>query len=136
TPAVTELVLNDNRSQSLAVSLDELRAGESADEFQQLMVALEREGLLDRDDEALPSWEELEERRSRGQSLVRPELAVLLAYGKLSLKRSILESSLPDDPAAAEYLERYFPAAAIEAGGREALASHRLRREIIASQIT
>jgi len=136
TPAVTELVLHDNRSQSLAVSLDELRAAENAEEFQQLMVGLEREGLLDRADEALPTWEVLEERRARGQSLVRPELSVLLAYSKLSLKRSLLESSLPDDPAAAGYLERYFPAAAIEAAGREALATHRLRREIIASQLT
>jgi glutamate dehydrogenase len=136
TPAVTELVLNDNRSQSLAVSLDEKRAAEGADEFQQLMVGLEREGLLHRADESLPSAEVLEERRARGESLVRPELAVLLAYSKLSLKRSILENTLPDDPAAAEYLERYFPAAAIEATGREALGTHRLRREVIASQLT
>jgi len=136
TPAVTELVLNDNRSQSLAVSLDEKRAAEGVDEFEQLMVALEREGLLEREDEALPSTEVLEERRSRGESVVRPELAVLLAYSKLSLKSAILESDLPDDPAATEYLEHYFPAEAIEATGREALETHRLRREIIASQLT
>lgn len=136
TPAVTELVLNDNRSQSLAVSLDELRAHEGYEEFHQLMVALKREGLLDRAGEALPTWDDLAERRAHGQSLVRPELAVLLSYSKLSLKSSILESNLPDDPAAAEYLENYFPAEAIEAAGREALDSHRLRREIVASQIT
>jgi glutamate dehydrogenase len=136
TPAVTELVLNDNRSQSLALSLDEKRAAEGSDEFQQLMVGLEREGLLHRKDESLPSAEVLEERRGRGESVVRPELAVLLAYSKLSLKRSILENTLPDDPAAAEYLERYFPAKAIEATGREALGTHRLRREVIASQLT
>jgi glutamate dehydrogenase len=136
TPAVTELVLNDNRSQSLAVSLDEKRAAEGTDEFQQLMVGLEREGLLDRADESLPTAEVLAARRGQGESLVRPELAVLLAYSKLALKRSILENTLPDDPAAAEYLERYFPAEAVAATGPEALATHRLRREIIASQLT
>jgi glutamate dehydrogenase len=136
TPAVTELVLNDNRSQSLAVSLDEKRTAEGVDEFQLLMVGLERDGLLDRASETLPALETLTERRARGEALVRPELAVLLSYSKLGLKRSILENTLPDDPAAAEYLERYFPAAAVEATGREALGTHRLRREIIASQLT
>ncbi len=136
TPAVTDLVLHDNRSQSLAVSLEEVRARDALDEFQGVMSGLEREGLLDRAGENLPSLEELAERHTHGRSLTRPELAVLLAYGKLALKASLLASPLPDDDATASYLIRYFPDEAIEAAGRDALAGHRLRREITASQLT
>ncbi|WDR02829.1 NAD-glutamate dehydrogenase [Devosia algicola] len=34
----------------------------------------------------------------RGQALSRPELAVLLAYAKLTLYADLLESPLPDNP--------------------------------------
>jgi glutamate dehydrogenase len=136
TPAVTRLVLGDNRSQSLAISLDEIRVQSGTEDFQQFMLRLERDGLVDRASEHLPSSDVLAERRARGETLTRPELAVLLAYAKLSLKRAILDSSLPDDPAAEEYLWGYFPAEAVEAVGQGMLAAHRLRREIIASQLT
>ncbi len=136
TPAVTELVLSDNRSQSLAVSLEEIRATEMLEDFQELMTGLERQGLLDRADETLPGREALSERRTAGGTLTRPELSVLLAYGKLALKQHLLASKLPDDDAAAVYLDGYFPDAAIQAAGEEPLRNHRLRREIVASQLT
>ena len=136
TPDVTELVLGDNRSQSLAVTLDEIRAKVGIEDFQQLMLRLERDGLLDRADEHLPTWETMSERRLRGQTLVRPELAVLLAYAKLSVKAHVLESGLPDDATVRDYLVRYFPARAVEVVGDDVLDSHRLRREIIATQLT
>jgi len=135
TPAVTELVLRDNRSQSLAVSLDEIRTATSLEDFQALMPALERERLLDRKREGLPSLEELGERRQSGRSLTRPELSVLLAYAKLSTKRHLLASGLPDDPATGSYLVGYFPAKAVATAGSEALENHRLRREIVVTQL-
>jgi glutamate dehydrogenase len=135
TPQVTELVLRDNRSQSLAVSLDERRAQESLDDFASFMTGLGRAGLLDRAAERLPGPEALDERRAEGRTLTRPELAVLLAYSKLALKRHLLASGLPDDRISAGYLEGYFPLEALDVAGEEALAAHRLRREIIASQI-
>jgi glutamate dehydrogenase len=78
----------------------------------------------------------LAERAQEGQSLVRPELCVLLAYAKLGLKTELLKSSLPDDPVTESHLVGYFPPAAIVAAGPETLTAHRLRREIIASQLT
>ncbi|HUF13271.1 MAG TPA: NAD-glutamate dehydrogenase domain-containing protein [Longimicrobiales bacterium] len=132
---VTELVLADNRSQSLAVSLDELRAVESLEDFKGLMPSLERERLLDRKTEGLPSLEDLEERRAAERTLTRPELSVLLAYAKLSAKRHLLGSPLPDDPAAHGYLVGYFPARAVDVSGQESLQAHRLRREIVATQV-
>ena len=135
TPEVTELVLRDNRSQSLAVSMDERRAKESLDDFASLMTGLGRAGVLDRAAERLPGPEALDERRADGQTLTRPELAVLVAYAKLALKRHLLGSGLPDDRISAGYLEAYFPPEAVRVAGAGALAAHRLRREIVASQI-
>jgi glutamate dehydrogenase len=136
TDAVAELVLDNNRSQSLAISLDELRSRESLDDFRDLMYALEKAGELDRASENLPSADVLLERREQGRAMARPELCVLLAYAKLSLKTHLLAGSLPDDPVAESYLLGYFPPAAMMAAGHETLSGHRLRREIITAQIT
>jgi glutamate dehydrogenase len=135
TDAVTEKVLHDNRSQSLAISLDERRAAEGYEDFHGLMMALERNRVLDRSGEALPTLEDLSERRGRGQSLTRPELAVLLAYAKLTLKPALVGSGVLDDPAMDAYLADYFPTRAVEAAGSTALAGHRLRSDIIATQL-
>jgi len=136
TDEVAESVLKDNFSQSRAVSLDEARLKDRVDDFRELMVGLEREGLLDRAGEGLPTWEELSERLDRGQNLTRPELAVLLSYAKIHMTRGVLDSGLPDDPSTEHYLVRYFPAEAAELAGSVGLAGHRLRREIIAGQLT
>ncbi len=136
TEAVAELVLTNNRTQSLGISLDVRRASEATDEFRDMMFSLEKSGELDRHSENLPTLDVLQERRDRGLSLVRPELCVLLAYAKLSLKQRLLASDLPDDPVTESYLLGYFPPAALVAAGRDSLEGHRLRREIIASQLT
>jgi glutamate dehydrogenase len=135
TDAVTARVLHDNYSQSLAISLDAERATAGYEDFHGLMVAFERARVMDRKGEALPTLEDLSERRARGQSLTRPELAILLAYAKLTLKPALVADAVLSDPAMAEYLTDYFPAAAVEAAGAAALAGHRLRREIIATQV-
>jgi len=133
---VAALVLADNRSQSRAVSLEELRARDSLDDLKDLISALEKGGRLNRIHEVLPSWEVLAERQERDQGFTRPELAVLLGHAKLHLKAHLLESDLPEDPAVTRYLRDYFPTGALEAANEAALFAHRLRREIAASQIT
>ena len=137
THSVAGLVLADSEGQSLAISLDELRAKEAPDDFRDLMSALEKKGGLDRLSEHLPTWEVLVDRlEQHGRSLTRPELCVLLAYAKMQLMSGLLKSGLPDDPATGGYLLQYFPAAAIRAAGQEGLQQHRLRREIVACQLT
>ncbi len=136
TDSVAALVLKDNESQGLAISLDEVRARESMDEFRDLMSSLEKAGVLDRAAEDLPTWEALVERLEAGGTLTRPELCVLLAYAKLHLMSHILSGDLADDDAAVTYLLEYFPPAARSAAGEKRLGGHRLRREIIASQLT
>jgi glutamate dehydrogenase len=134
-PEVVELTLRDIRSQSLAISIDEQRGRENVDDFQWLMQQLEREGVLDRALENLPSLEVLNERRTREEALTRPELALMLAYSKLWLKQQLLASELPDDSTAEAYLDEYFPQMALTAAGAEALRDHRLSREIIVMQM-
>ena len=137
TDPVAALVVADNEAQSLAISLDELRTKDALDDFRDVMSSLEKTGGLDRAAENLPTWEVLEARlEERGQSLSRPELCVLLAYSKLDLMSRLLRSDLPNDPAAEDYLRNYFPAAVLEVAGEESLERHRLRRQIIACQLT
>ncbi len=135
TDEVAQLVLRNNYQQTLALSLTELRGLEEAGFLTRLMQMLEARGELDRAVEFLPDDVEIADRRRRAQSFVRPELAVLLAYAKLSLFEDLIKTPVPDDPYLARDLVRYFPQ---ELSRRfpEGLAQHRLRREIIATQLT
>jgi glutamate dehydrogenase len=134
TDEVAALVLRNNYQQTLSLSLAERRGLEDLGFEQRLMQTLEASGELDRAVEFLPDDMELVERRRRSQALTRPELAVLLAYAKLSLNHHLLESSVPDDPYLGRELGRYFPQAVTEKFS-DAIEHHRLRREIIATQL-
>jgi glutamate dehydrogenase len=135
TDEVSTLVLHDNVSQSLAVSLDEVRSKESLDDFTALIQALERDRLLNREKEDIPDNDGLAERRSAGLGLTRPTLCVLLAHAKMFAKSQLLASKVPDDPATESYLVNYFPPQAVQAAGTERLRGHRLRREIVTTQL-
>ncbi|MGB8567194.1 MAG: NAD-glutamate dehydrogenase domain-containing protein, partial [Pseudolabrys sp.] len=135
TDEVAHLVLRNNYQQTLAISLAQRRGLEDLGFQQRLMQTLEARGELDRGVEFLPDEVAIAERRKRNAGLTRPELAVLLAYAKLSLYSELLDSPVPDDPYLGRELERYFPK---EMSKRysDALHAHRLRREIIATQLT
>jgi glutamate dehydrogenase len=134
TEDVAALVLRNNYLQTLAISLAQRRGLEDLGFEQRLMQTLERAGELDRAVEFLPDDIEIAERRRRSQALTRPELSVLLAYAKLSLNHELVQSSVPDDPYLGRELGRYFPAAIAEKFP-DAIEQHRLRREIIATQL-
>ncbi len=134
TDDVAGLVLRNNYLQPLALSLAERRGMEDFGFLQRLMQTLEARGLLDRAVEYLPDDMTLSERRRRSQPFTRPELSVLLAYAKLALNDDLLESAVPDDPYLARELGRYFPPV-IARRFPDALEHHRLRREIIATQL-
>jgi glutamate dehydrogenase len=134
TEEVGALVLRNNYQQTLALSLAERHGLEDLGFQQRLMQTLERAGELDRMVEFLPDDVVLAERRKRNLPLTRPELAVLLAYAKLSLYSELLDSTVPDDPYLGRELNRYFPPE-LTARFPDALQQHRLRREIIATQL-
>jgi len=134
TPEVTRRVLAHNQRQARILSMDVVRSQTRLNDFRELMTYLEASGGLDRRLEELPDRETLRNRRSVFLGLTRPELAVLLAYGKLSLQRSLLASTVPDDAGFEPYLRAYFPDV-INARFGASVRSHRLRREIIAVEI-
>jgi glutamate dehydrogenase len=135
TDQVSELVLRNNFGQSLAVSLDEARSKEALDDFSSFVQALAREGRLDPAEEGIPDAEGLRARAQARQGLTRPTLAVLLAHAKLQAKAALLASAVPDDAAALPYLVDYFPPEAVRAAGEGRLGEHRLRREIITTEL-
>jgi glutamate dehydrogenase len=132
TEAVAERVLRGSYLQTQALSLALAQAPAMVDVHDRMMRGLEQTGRLDRDLEALPDAEALDERRS---GLTQPELAVLLAYSKITLYAALLDSDLPEDPALTAELAGYFPAPLPERFA-DRLPQHRLRREIVATRVT
>jgi glutamate dehydrogenase len=132
---VASLVLRDNYLQGEALSAAEARGVVSLDRQLRMIRDLERSGQLDRALEFLPDDETLAVRSAQGRGLVRPELAVLLAYAKMTLYEALLASALPDAVELADELRSYFPAA-VRHRLAEQIATHPLHREIIATVVT
>ncbi|HVT52948.1 MAG TPA: NAD-glutamate dehydrogenase domain-containing protein, partial [Dongiaceae bacterium] len=135
TDDVAQLVLRHNYLQSQALSVAEMLSFTLLDQQTRFMRALERGGKLDRVIEFLPDDETMRERLVQRIGLTRPELAVLLAYSKMTLYDELLPSDLPDDPRLVEDLVDYFPPA-LKSEFRPQIEKHRLRREIIATLVT
>ncbi|HSN68518.1 MAG TPA: NAD-glutamate dehydrogenase [Thermoanaerobaculia bacterium] len=135
TDDVARLVLRDNYQQTEAISIAESQGVALLDQHARLMRSLEKAGRLDRAIEALPDDETLAERAAGSQGLTRPELAVVLAYSKISLYSDLLASDLPDDPLLVDELIAYFPPQ-LRTSLRADIEQHRLRREIIATFVT
>ncbi|MEX0699600.1 MAG: NAD-glutamate dehydrogenase [Acidimicrobiia bacterium] len=125
-------ILYDNFQQAQMLSQEERAALRRVGAYEQLMLALEVEGLLDRRLEGLPSSEALAERARSGRGLTRPELSVLLVDAKRSISEALVTAELVDDPHLVADLRRYFPEAVIDRFAH-LLDHHPLRREILAN---
>ncbi|MES2984250.1 MAG: NAD-glutamate dehydrogenase [Pseudomonadota bacterium] len=135
TEEVADLVLVDNRLQTQAISIAQLQGERLIEPASQLMTQLESEHFLNRAVEALPDSKQLAELRSTHQGLTRPEIAVLLAYAKMSFFRDLAVAPVLDAPYFEADLLKYFPKAMQKDYAGE-IKSHRLRREIVATMIT
>jgi glutamate dehydrogenase len=133
--AVSDHVLRDNYLQTFAISMAQAQGPDLIEEAIRLMAILEREAGLDRAIEFLPTNQALTQRRGEGKGLYRPELAVLLAFAKISLYNALLPSKVPDDPALAADLTTYFPERLQERFATE-IMRHGLKREIVATVLT
>ena len=136
TNEVSYKVLRNCYSQSMALSLDYIRARRRPSVFRDVIHRFERDGILDPALEVLPTGEELIDRENADAHLTRPELATLLAYAKLHLKRSVTASSVSRDPAMMELVEDYFPFGALKEVRDEDLQGHRLRPNISSMLLT
>ncbi|HEY2658475.1 MAG TPA: NAD-glutamate dehydrogenase [Caulobacteraceae bacterium] len=133
TDEVGAKVLRHNYDQTLSLSLLEASAPADLESHALFMAGLEAKGALDRSLERLPDAAAIRELAQARAGLTRPELSVLLAYGKIDLFDQIIASQGPDDAYFVSTLSDYFPKAL--APYADEMKRHRLRREIIATVI-
>ncbi len=131
---VSHLVLEDNRLQTLALSVAQAGGASSLPAFVRLIETFEETGRLDRAVEGIANNDELLRRSADGIGLLRPELSVLLSTAKMAMQSAIEHADLIKDPAMETELLAAFPDALVKKH-KDALLSHRLRREIIATKL-
>jgi glutamate dehydrogenase len=134
TDNVAQLVLHNNLRQTQAISVAQSEALRRSAEYRRFMNALQDAKRLDRKLEFLPSDDVLLERQTHGKGLTRPELAVLISYAKAVLKEDLAQSDLVDDEYMVRFIETAFPQRIVQLFPL-ALRNHRLRREIVATQL-
>ena len=134
TDEVGELVLDDNRAQTLALAIARRQALPMVNVHSRYLNLLEAEGWLNRGLEFLPTDRQIAERQSTGQGLTTPEFSVLLAYTKTSNVAELERSNLPDDPYLLPDLMSYFPHR-LQGQFADDIRAHRLRRELVATVI-
>ncbi|HJN49130.1 MAG: NAD-glutamate dehydrogenase [Pseudomonadales bacterium] len=131
---VTDLVLRNNYHQAQAINLSVSQAVRRMDEYIRFVRSMEAEGQLDRSLEFLPDEEELSERKARGETFSAPEVSVLTCYAKGMLKEELVSSDIPDDEYLSGEIRSAFPAMLVKRFPKQ-LKQHRLRREIVTTQI-
>jgi glutamate dehydrogenase len=134
TDAVAHLVLEDNRMQTLALSIAETGGAGDLPAYVRLIETFEGSGKLDRVVEGLGPNEELFRRAGEGKGLTRPELAVLLSTAKLAAQDGVEEAPLAHDASMDSELLAAFPDAMVKKH-KSAILAHRLRKEIIATKL-
>ncbi|MFF3259215.1 NAD-glutamate dehydrogenase [Streptomyces sp. NPDC002932] len=130
TEEIGHLVLRNNYAQNTALANAVAQAPSLLHAHQRFMRRLGRDGHLDRALEFLPTDRQIRELLSAGKGLSQPELAVLLAYTKITAAQELIGTSLPDDAHLQKLLHAYFPRQLRERFP-EAVDGHALRREII-----
>jgi glutamate dehydrogenase len=135
TDEVAQMVLRSNYLQTQAITMMKKFSSSRLGAKQHFIHVLEDQGLLNRELEFLPDDEELQARRNRGEGLTRPELSVLLSYSKITLYQQLLASDVPEDSWLSDEAANYFPAP-LRKRFSEFVPQHRLKREIIATQVT
>jgi glutamate dehydrogenase len=134
TDDVAEIVLEDNRLQTLALSIAERGGAAALPPLVRAIEILEESGRLNRQVEGLESNEELLRRAQENRGLTRPELAVLLSTSKLALQAALEAGKITEDATLTPELCAAFPKTMQERHG-DAIVEHRLRRQIIATKI-
>ena len=131
---VSELVLEDNRLQSLALSIAEAGGASALPGLVRTIEVLEANGRLDRKVEGLASSDVLLRRGLEGRGLTRPELAVVLSMAKMELQDAIEKIAPANDPLLEPQLFAAFPKP-MRKEHADAIRAHRLRHEILATKI-
>lgn len=134
TDEVAKIVIRDCYRQTQTISTTQAAGASQLKEQIRFIQELEREGKLDRALEFLPTDDELLERQAQNIGFTRPELAVLVAYGKMVLKDDLNIPEITDDPFNVRSLNLPFPEV-LQKKYQTQLANHPLRAEIISTQL-
>jgi glutamate dehydrogenase len=134
TDDVAHLVLEDNRLQTLALSVAQAGGAGTLPAYVRLIETFESSGRLDRAVEGIANNDILLRRAADGTGLLRPELSVLLSTAKMAMQSAIEQAELIKDPAMEAELLAAFPASLVKKH-KDAALSHRLRNQIIATKL-
>lgn len=131
---VSALVLANNRDQGLVLSSARFESARMVGVHADMVADLEERNGLRRKLENLPTAEDFDELAQRGEGLVAPQLATLLAHVKLDLKKQLGNTDLFDDVYFTPILRAYFPSL-LRARYAPIIDAHPLRREILGTVV-
>ena len=134
TDDVADLELEDNRLQTLALSIAEAGGAQALPGQARTIELLEASGRLDRKVEGLGTTDELLRRGQDNRGLTRPELAVVLSISKIVLQDAAEKLKLAEDSLVGPQLFEAFPKA-MRKTEAAAIRAHRLRNEIVATKV-
>jgi glutamate dehydrogenase len=134
TDEVADMVLEDNRLQTLALSIAESGGAEALPAYVRTIEILELAGRLDRKVEGLGTTDELLRRRQENRGLTRPELAVVLSMSKIALQAAAEPLRLSKEKLLEPELFGAFPKP-MRTTHAAAIRAHRLRDDIIATRV-
>lgn len=134
TDDVAELVLQDCYRQTQSISITDFNGPASLKEQIRFIHDLEREGYLNRELEFIPTDDELSDRLAMGRGLTRPELSVLIAYGKMVLKEKLNVPEITNNTFHRQLLITAFPQV-LQDRFSSNMDDHPLRAEIIATKL-
>ncbi|HYC95716.1 MAG TPA: NAD-glutamate dehydrogenase domain-containing protein, partial [Sphingomicrobium sp.] len=106
---VAAIVLEDNRLQTLALSIAEKGGAQALPPLVRVIEMLEESGRLNRAVEGIESNEELLRRAHENRGLTRPELAILLSTSKMALQAALEAGKITEDPTLDRELCGAFP---------------------------
>jgi glutamate dehydrogenase len=135
TDDVGDLVIQDCYRQTQSMSITNINGVSQLKEQLRFIHGLEREGYLNRELEFIPTDDEISERLIKSQGLTRPELSVLIAYGKMVMKEQFNVPEITQNPYHGRLLISAFPKV-LQDRFSEQMEQHPLRGEIIATKLT
>ena len=135
TDDVSRIVLEDCYRQTQSISITERAGVSQLKEQLRFIHGLEREGRLNRELEFIPTDDEISDRVAKDRGLTRPELSVLIAYGKMVLKDAFNIPAITENPYHGKLLVNAFPPV-LRDKYPEQMELHPLRGEIIATKLT
>lgn len=133
-PEEMTLVLQQNYSNNLGLSLDMRRVPRQFIYFRALIKFLNQKGLLNRELDNIPFEADLDDLEHGSRTLARPILCALAGFSKLYGSKLFLDSNDFKDQWFDRYILRYFPAGLAKKYD-EYIKIHPLKREIVVTEI-